>query len=85
MTVGGQKHAPAAYARPKDPVLIVQEAGKAPGPGRTSAKNVATPRCDPRNSQPVASRYTKYTKVVQRDELRHKYIFQCHSETAGHI
>ena len=43
----------------KDPVPIVQEAGWAPGPVWTGAKNLAPlPGFDPRTVQPVASRYT---------------------------
>jgi len=38
---------------------IVQEAGWAPGPSGTGAKNLALPQgFDPRTVQPVASRYT---------------------------
>jgi hypothetical protein len=42
MLVGGQPHAPAASARGKDPVPIVQEAGWAPGPVWTGAENLAS-------------------------------------------
>ena len=44
----------------KDSVLIVQEAGWAPGPVWTGAENLAPPGFDPRNVQPVASRYTDW-------------------------
>ena len=41
--VGGQRHAPAALPPPgKDPVLIVQEAGWAPGPVWTGAENLTS-------------------------------------------
>ena len=57
--VGSQRHAPARFARRKDPVPIVQEAGWAPGPVWTGAENLAPPPgFDPRTFQPVASRYT---------------------------
>jgi hypothetical protein len=39
--VGGQHHAPAAFTPGKDLVPIVQEAGWAPGPVWTCAKNLA--------------------------------------------
>jgi hypothetical protein len=42
----------------KDPVPIVQEAGWAPEPVWTCAKNLAPAGFDPRTVQPVASRYT---------------------------
>ena len=42
MGVGGQHHAPAAYTRERDPVPIVYEAGWAPGPVWTGAKNLAS-------------------------------------------
>ena len=32
MGVGGQRHTPASFTPGKEPVLIVQEAGWAPGP-----------------------------------------------------
>jgi hypothetical protein len=41
MGVGGQRHAPAALPRERDPVPIVQEAGWAPGPVWKGAENVA--------------------------------------------
>ena len=41
MGVVGQRHAPAAFTAGKDPVLIVQEAGWAPGPIWTGAENLA--------------------------------------------
>jgi hypothetical protein len=40
--MGGQQHAPAALPSGKDPVPIVQEAGWAPGPFWTCAKNLAS-------------------------------------------
>jgi hypothetical protein len=44
MGVGGQLHAPAALPRERDPVPIVQEAGWAPWPVWTGAKNLAPTR-----------------------------------------
>jgi len=38
----GQRHAPAALYPGKDPALIVQEAGWAPGPVWTGAENLAS-------------------------------------------
>ena len=49
----------ALFTPGKDPVPIVQEAGWAPGPVWTGAKNLALPPgFDPRTVQPVVSRYT---------------------------
>ena len=45
----------------KDSVIIVQEAGWAPGPVWTGAENLAPPGFDPRTVQPVANRYTDWT------------------------
>jgi hypothetical protein len=42
----------------KDPVLIVQEVGWAPGLVWTGTENLDPPGFDPRAVQPVASRYT---------------------------
>jgi hypothetical protein len=42
----------------KDLVPTVQEAGWDPGPVWTGAENLAALGFDPRNVQPVASRYT---------------------------
>ena len=45
----------------KDPVPIVQEAGRAPESVRIGAENLAPPPgFDPRTVQPIASRYTDY-------------------------
>jgi len=44
----GQRHAPAALYPGKDPVLIVQQAGWAPGPVWTGEENLAPPGFDPR-------------------------------------
>ena len=44
MGVNGQHHAPTALHTGKDPVLIVQEAGWAPGPVWTGAENLAPHR-----------------------------------------
>ena len=57
--VSGQQHAPAYFTPGKDPVPIVQEAGWAPGPVWT-VENLAPPGFDPRNSQPLVSRYTDW-------------------------
>ena len=52
MEVGGQRHAPAALPSGNDPVLIVQEAGWAPGPVWTGAEKLA-----PTTGTHVASRW----------------------------
>ena len=54
----GSVSVPAALYPGKDPVLIVQEAGCAPGPVWTGAENLAPPGLDPRTVQQVASHYT---------------------------
>ena len=57
--MGGQRDAPAAYPWER-PLPIVQEAGCAPGPVRTGAKNfVATGILSP-DRPAVASRSTHY-------------------------
>jgi hypothetical protein len=43
---------PGRFTPGKDPVPIVQEAGWAPGPVWTCAKNLAPPGFDPRTVQP---------------------------------
>jgi hypothetical protein len=60
MGVGGQRHYPAAFTFGKDPVLILQVGGWAPGPVWRGAENFAPPGFDPRTVQPVGSRYTDY-------------------------
>jgi hypothetical protein len=42
--VGGERHAPAAFTPGKDPVPIVQEADRAPGPVWAGAENLAPHR-----------------------------------------
>ena len=42
MGVGGQRHAPAALPRKRDPVSLVKAAGWAPGPVWTDAENLAS-------------------------------------------
>jgi hypothetical protein len=54
--VGGQHHALAALPPGKDLGPIVQEAGWAPGPVCTCAKNLAPPGFNPQTIQPVVSR-----------------------------
>jgi hypothetical protein len=51
------------FAAGKDLVLIVQEAGWAPGPVWTNAENLPPPGFDPRTVQPIASRYTDYATL----------------------
>ena len=49
------------FTRGKDPVPIVQEVGRAPGPVWTGAENLASsPGFDSRTVQPVANRYTNW-------------------------
>jgi len=43
MLVGGHRHAPATLTLGKDPVPIMQEAGRVPGPVWTHAENLAPP------------------------------------------
>ena len=49
---------PGRFTTGKDPVLIVQEAKKAPGPFWEVPENLAPPGFDPRIVQPVESRCT---------------------------
>ena len=50
----------------KDPVPIVQEPGRAPGPVWTRAENLTPPGFDPRTVQRIASRYTDYATRPQK-------------------
>jgi hypothetical protein len=56
----GQHHAPAAFIPEKEPVPIVQEAGRASEPVWIGAENLVPLGFDPRTFQPVESRYTDY-------------------------
>ena len=60
MWVGGSAPRPGRFTPGKDPVPVVQEAGWAPWPVWTGAKNLAPPEFDPRTVQTVASLYTGY-------------------------
>ena len=61
---------PRPYFTPgKDPELIVQEAGWAPGPVCT-AQNLAPPGSDPWTVQPVVSRYTDCASPTHRRTWR---------------
>ena len=51
---------PGRFTPGKDPVLILQEAGWAPGPVWTGTENLAPTGFDSRIFQPVASRYTDW-------------------------
>jgi hypothetical protein len=74
MGVGGQLHAPAAFAPGKYKLLIVQEAGWAPGPVWAGCgKSRPTPGFDPRNFQPVASRYTDWAIAASRWKYKLKH------------
>ena len=58
--IWGSAPRPGRFTPGKDPVLIIQEAGWAPGPVWTDGENLASPPpgFDPQTVQPVASRYT---------------------------
>jgi hypothetical protein len=60
MEVGSQRHFLTALPPGKDPVAVVQEIWRAPGPVWTGAENCPTPNRDliPGPVQPVTSRYT---------------------------
>ena len=51
---------PGRFSPRNNPVPMVWEAGLAPGPGRTSAENLAPPGFDPQTVQRVACLYTDY-------------------------
>ena len=55
---GWLKPSPGLFNPGGDSVLIVHEAGWAPGSVWTGAENLAPPGFDPRTVQPVANRYT---------------------------
>ena len=67
----GQRDAPAALTPGKEPVPIVLEAGWAPGPVWTGAKNLAPPVFNPRTIQPVASRYTDWAIRAHGQVIRY--------------
>ena len=54
----------------KDPVPIVQEAGWAPGPVWTGAKNLAHTGIRSRTVQPVASRYTDWATGPTKKKVK---------------
>jgi hypothetical protein len=56
---------PGRFTRGRDPILIVQEVGCAPGPFWTSAGNLASTAFRPRTFQTVASRYTDVAVAAQ--------------------
>jgi hypothetical protein len=53
---------PGRFTPGKDPVLIVQEVGWAPGLVRKDAGNLAPTGIRPRTVQPIASRYTDWKR-----------------------
>jgi len=71
----------------KDPVLIVQKAGWAPGPVWTGEENLAPPGFDPRTVQAVASRYTDYatrpTLVGMEENLNLITFKDTHTHSLG--
>ena len=86
----GQCHAPAALYLGKDPVLIVQEAGWAPGPVWKDAENLAptgirSPDRPARSQSLYRLRYPVYTggcSITDNDEdaiLHNDYNIQCNS------
>jgi hypothetical protein len=69
---GGGWSAPrsGSFTPGNDSVPIAQEAGWAPGPVWTGAKNSRPPRFDPRTVQPVASPYTYWATPAMTSLLR---------------
>ena len=57
----------------KDPVPIVQEAGRAPGPVWTGAENLAPAGIRSRTVQPVASRYTDHATRPTATDRKHTF------------
>jgi hypothetical protein len=53
----------------KDPVPIVQEAGRASRTVWMACKILPLPGFDPQTAQPVASHYTVYTNPAAYDEI----------------
>ena len=56
----GQRHVQPIFTPGKDPVSIVQEAGRAPGPVWTGTENPASTGIRSRTVQPLTSRYTDW-------------------------
>jgi hypothetical protein len=58
---------PGRFTPGKDPVPIVKEAGRAPGPFWTGAELLSPIGIRSRTVQPVASRYTDYATPALKD------------------
>ena len=58
MEMGGQRHAPAALPRQRDPLTIIQETGWAPGSEWTGTENL--PRTEIRSLEPPARSESLY-------------------------
>ena len=57
---GWLRNAPAALTPEREPMPIIQEAGRSLGPLWMGAKNLAPPGFDPGTVQPIARRHTDY-------------------------
>jgi hypothetical protein len=64
MDLGGQRHALLIYPQERDPVLILQEVGWAPGPVWTGAEISQSKGFDPWTIQSIASRCIYDTFLV---------------------
>ena len=76
MRVGGQRHAPAAFAPGRDPVPTAQEAGWATGRGWTGAENVAqtgirTPDRPSHSESLYRLRHAQYCRLLATAKLIH--------------
>jgi len=67
--VGGQPHTPATSNPGKDPVFIVQEAGRAPGPIWTGAENLAPTRI------PSPDRPARSQSLYRLSYSAHNFVF----------
>ena len=72
MGVGCQRHAPAALPLRKTRDPLYREVGWVLVPVWTGAENLPPPGFDPRNVQPIASRYIDC--VIPAHEVRHKHF-----------
>jgi len=77
LEVSGQRHAPSALPRGRDPVPIVQQSGWAPGTVWAGVEDLALPKTNPRTFQHVASPYIDYAIPAPYLELGEQIFRNC--------
>jgi len=66
------------YPQERDSLTTVQEAGWAPGPVWTGAKNPDHLGFNPQTIQPIGSHYTNYAILAHNSVILHKEITRTH-------